>query len=71
MNKGENKTTTSEDPETRSAIVSDAADLVELTEDETTKALAPDDIMFLAAIQDAEKRQEVILILRSAGLLAS
>lgn len=62
MNRGENKTTTSEDPTTSSAIVSNAAGLVELTEDE---------IMFLAAIQDMKKREEVISILKSAGLLAS
>lgn len=40
------------------------------TEQETNQTLAPGDRLFLAAIQDEQKRAEVISILKSAGLLA-
>jgi hypothetical protein len=39
------------------------------TEPKTAQTLSSDDLMFLAAIQDTEKRKAVISTLKSAGLL--
>lgn len=40
----------------------------EITKDDD-QTLAPEDRLFLAAIQDEQKRQEVISILKHAGLI--